>query len=179
VAIADIVAGWPQGLQALVHVAVVGAETDERGRVVMKGEGATAEGLVRDEMPLKLSLDRSYYMQRAKVSNSVMHGICAVLWARPWEATLHLDLSYCNVGVEGLVALARATNHVLAALKLKNTNCANKGSDNSGIRHLCDALSAGFAPGLTAVDLSGNALDVEAARLIAVSLKGSAIRELK
>ena len=63
-------------------------------------ETPTVELLVNSESPLTLSIKTA--------SLNVVHGLCALLWARPEGAPLRVDLTGCNIGPKGLSVLARA-----------------------------------------------------------------------
>jgi len=158
VAMAEILDGWPQELQALAKLAVV-AVGDE---AVLS---ATAEELVRSEGALALSLEGN-----GAVPIEVVHGLCALLWARPVEASLSVDLSGRSIGAEGLAALGRAMTPTLTSLNLNDSNCANNGGDNSGIEQLRDGLLRSGL-GLRKLILSNNRLDATAAEAICAVLK--------
>ena len=158
VAMADILDGWPNELKALAEVA---------------GEApTTVEELVRSEGTLALSL-------KGDARIEVVHGICALLWARSKDAPLSLDLSGRSVGAEGLAALGRAMTPTLLSLNLQKSNCANNGGDNSGIEHLCAGLLRGGG-GLTELNLAKNRLNAGAAKAIDEALKtNSTLQTLK
>ena len=137
---ADLLDGWPKELQELAELAVVARVEEKEGG----GQAVSVEQLVHSEGPLALSLSD----EAEKVPIGVVHGLCALLWARPKEAPLQLDLSEREVGAEGLLALARAMTPTLASLNLEGSNCANNGGDLSGVRQLCTALRTGAADGL-------------------------------
>ena len=132
VAMADVLARWPEGLPALAEVALVG------------GEKPTVEQLVNSEGPLTLKID----LEKKPVPLGVMHGLCALMWARPKDAPLHVDLSKCKLGAEGLSALARGLTPALASLTLDGSDITNKGGNSAGVRRLCQALAEGCAPEL-------------------------------
>ena len=158
VAMTDILDGWPNKLKALAEVA---------------GEApTTVEELVRSEGTLALSL-------KGDARIEVVHGICALLWARSKDAPLSLDLSGRSVGAEGLAALGRAMTPTLLSLNLQKSNCANNGGDNSGIEHLCAGLLRGGG-GLTELNLAKNRLNAGAAKAIDEALKtNSTLQTLK
>ena len=106
----DLMAGWPEELQALAEVALVGdweikqeaSSPFAQPRQVVGGEKPTVEQLVNNaEGPLKITLT----VETAPLA--VVHGLCALMWARPKDAPLHVDLTKCQVGADGLLALAR------------------------------------------------------------------------
>ena len=149
VAMTDILDGWPNKLKALAEVA---------------GEApTTVEELVRSEGTLALSL-------KGDARIEVVHGICALLWARSKDAPLSLDLSGRSVGAEGLAALGRAMTPTLLSLNLQKSNCANNGGDYSGIEHFCAGLLRGGG-GLTELNLAENNLRQEDAKHLSEALK--------
>ena len=106
------------------------------------GEKPTVEQLVNSEGPLKLTLS----VDTAPLN--LLHGLCALMWVRPKDAPLHIDLTRCKVGAEGLSALARGLSPALASLTLDGSDITNKGGNFAGVRRLCQALGEGCAPEL-------------------------------
>ena len=132
VAMADILEGWPAGLPALAEV------------VEKKEDQAEGVGwIMHSGEPLALSLKESVWAVPIKA----VHGLCALLWARPREATLSLDLKKKEIGAEGLAALARGMTPTLTSLNLEYSNCANSGGDHSGLVLLGKCLSEASASG--------------------------------
>ena len=220
VAMADIAAGWAEGLHALaaeanckerkaVHrlkkvglaltalgraekdVAKTKAEPDRARPEALSEEAMapkeaitlkmTAEELRRSTAPLILSFKK----RQSALPLQVVHGLCALMWARPEGATLSLDLSSTLetgkkggstatelLGAKSLTALARALTPAMTELNLRKANCANNGGDNTGVQQLCTALCDERAGGgLTALDLADNRLDAEAGKALAQALE--------
>ena len=164
VAMADILDGWPRKLDALAKLAVTG-----------KAEGsATIEELVQHKGMLALSLKKN------SCSMEIMHGICALLWARSKDAPLSLALNEQLVSAECLAALGRAISPSLISLNLEESNCTNRGGNYSGI----ESLSTGIARSdltITDLNLSSNDLKEEGVTAICKALqssKGTALASL-
>ena len=62
----------------------------------------------------------------------------------------------------------------LVSLNLKESNCANNGGDDRGIKHLCSGLLCGGG-GLTELNLEQNQLNVGAAEAIGKVLKTNSV----
>mmetsp|Transcript_77278 Transcript_77278/g.153404 ORF Transcript_77278/g.153404 Transcript_77278/m.153404 type:complete len:156 (+) Transcript_77278:280-747(+) len=110
-----------------------------RWRKLQAGEKEQVK--LRDTSPQSRSCDRrdlwlSYFLDMddgTTVPIEVMHGISALLWARPPSAPLSLNLVKRGIGAEGLVVLGRAMTPTLTLLDLGHSDCANNGHDNTGI----------------------------------------------
>ena len=84
------------------------------------------------------------------MTNEVVNGLCALMWARPVGAPLELSFRMargaaqqegCFLGAEGLATLCKAMTPTLALLDLEGSNCANLAGDNpEGVLRLCDSL---------------------------------------
>ena len=172
VEIAELLASWPKGLRALAEVAVV------RGTGGY-GRPTTVEELVSSEGPIKLSLSDKVGKE---VPIDVVHGMCALMWVRPPDAPLALDLKATNLGARrigppGLAALSRAMTPTLTALDLAASSCTHDGGDLSSIRLLSAALSCAAAAGLHELNLNSCCLcnvGVEGGTALAEGLKGNA-----
>ena len=165
VALAGILSGWPEELTATAE-AVVGQRGD--------GEKASmsVDELVRSEATLTVSPKGG---KEDGVPVAVVHGLCALLWARPESAPLCIDLSERALGADGLAALGRAATRTLMSLNLNKTNCANFGGDNGGILQLGKCLAdARASGGLVSLSLRENALNAEAAKHLTEGLKTNA-----
>ena len=93
------------------------------------------------------------------VAQSVVEGICALMYALPPEITLHLDFRRRKLEPHGLVTLSRALRSTVASMNLSESDFAKQGNDLLGLRFLCDALGdAGRRSGLRMLDLSENRL---------------------
>ena len=164
VAMADLVSGWPEELEAVAQWARrEGGEGGEGGEGVRR----SAAQLVRAEGALALSGGE----KGDAVPIEVAHGLGALLWARGADAPLSVDLSERKLGAAGAAALGRALTPTLASLALANSDCANSGGDPSGLLKLCEHLAdARASAGLTALDLSNNQLGANVAKALAAAL---------
>ena len=147
VATADIMAGWPEELQALAKVAAVGADV-EQARKALEDEASavTVEQLMRFKGPLAVCLR---FKKGETVPIGVVHGLCALMWVmQVKEAPLSLDLNGRKISADGLAALARGMAPSLVALLLDESGCANGGGNLSGLKLLCSTLASEAASGL-------------------------------
>ena len=147
VAVADIVTGWAEELQALAEVAAVGADVEMARKAREDRAGAvTVEQLMQWEGPLAVCLRIEEY---GTVPIAVVHGLCALMWVMHVKgAPLSLDLSKRKIGADGLAALARGMAPSLTTLLLDGSDCTNNGGDFSGLKLLCSALESACADGL-------------------------------
>ena len=88
--------------------------------------GVTAQMLVQSKGTLSLT---TTIEEREQIPMKVIHGLCALFWARPETAPIQVDLSEREIGAEGLAALGRAMAPTVTSLKLGSTDCANKGGN--------------------------------------------------
>lgn len=147
VAVADILAHWPAGLEALAKVAAVGVDVEKARNAQRDKAGAvTVEQLMQWEGPLAVCLR---FEEEKAVPTDVMHGLCALMWVMHAKgAPLILDLSKCKIGADGLAVLARGMAPSLTTLLLDGSDCTNNGGDFSGLKLLCSALESVCADGL-------------------------------
>eukprot|EP00966_Prymnesium_polylepis_P181174 4196501-Prymnesium_polylepis.1 len=152
VALAEILAGWPQKLRALAT-----------------GMGAaSAEALVQSTEVVLLP-------KGMNVSQEVVKGLAALVWARP---KLELVFDGLKMAPECLAVLARALRPSVTLLSLRECNFAKGGNDLSGLVHLCTALREGRAA--HTLVLADNALKPDAGVLLADALtRNAALRVLE
>ena len=124
-----------------------------------------------------------------------VHGICALMWARPADAPLRLrvrrgerrrpsvgseggagsdtPLASCKLGAEGLATLSKAMTPTLATLDLEASSCADQGGENlEGVHVLCTALGEHeYSGGLLSLCLARNKLGDVAAGALAQALR--------